>query len=55
MPTVVKPTDAMIRISATCACSSDMRPSRGTRKITAGPAERVSGAVHIQSLKDVFV
>src|SRR5438309_2095629 len=28
-PTIIKPADAVIRISATCVCGSDLRPYRG--------------------------
>jgi threonine dehydrogenase-like Zn-dependent dehydrogenase len=28
-PTITKPTDAVIRISATCVCGSDLWPCRG--------------------------
>ena len=28
-PTIIKPTDAIIRISATCVCGSDLWPYRG--------------------------
>src|SRR5260370_29697677 len=33
MPTIIKPTDAVIRISATCVCGSDLWPYRGIQKI----------------------
>src|SRR5882762_4703397 len=33
-PTIVKPTDAIIRISATCVCGSDLWPYRGIQPIT---------------------
>ena len=33
MPAIVKPTDAIIRISATCVCGSDLWPYRGIQKI----------------------
>ncbi len=33
-PKVLKPTDAIIRISATCVCGSDLWPYRGINKIT---------------------
>jgi threonine dehydrogenase-like Zn-dependent dehydrogenase len=33
-PKVIKPTDAIIRISATCVCGSDLWPYRGIQKIT---------------------
>ena len=29
-PTIVEPTDAIIRLSATCVCGSDLWPYRGT-------------------------
>src|SRR5881409_888471 len=32
-PTVIKPTDAIIRISATCVCGSDLWPYRGLQPI----------------------
>ena len=28
-PTIIKPTDAIIRIAATCVCGSDLWPYRG--------------------------
>ena len=33
-PKIVKPTDAIIRISATCVCGSDLWPYRGIQPIT---------------------
>jgi threonine dehydrogenase-like Zn-dependent dehydrogenase len=33
-PKIIKPTDAIIRISATCVCGSDLWPYRGINKIT---------------------
>jgi threonine dehydrogenase-like Zn-dependent dehydrogenase len=33
-PTIVKPTDAIIKISATCVCGSDLWPYRGINRIT---------------------
>ncbi|MBS1907879.1 MAG: zinc-dependent alcohol dehydrogenase family protein [Actinobacteria bacterium] len=36
MPTVVSPTDAIIRITATCICGSDLWPYRGAEPIRAG-------------------
>ncbi len=33
-PTIIEPTDAIIRISATCVCGSDLWPYRGTEPIT---------------------
>ena len=35
-PTIVQPTDAIIRISATCVCGSDLWPYRGLNPIN-GP------------------
>lgn len=35
-PTIIKPTDAIIRLSATCVCGSDLWPYRGTQPIN-GP------------------
>src|SRR4030081_3561576 len=35
-PKIVKPTDAIIRLSATCVCGSDLWPYRGVNP-TAGP------------------
>ena len=35
-PTIIKPTDAVIRISATCVCGSDLWPYRGLQA-SAGP------------------
>jgi threonine dehydrogenase-like Zn-dependent dehydrogenase len=32
-PTIVKPTDAIIRLSATCICGSDLWPYRGIAKV----------------------
>ena len=33
-PTIVEPTDAVIRLSATCVCGSDLWPYRGADEIT---------------------
>jgi threonine dehydrogenase-like Zn-dependent dehydrogenase len=33
VPRIEKPTDAIIRISATCVCGSDLWPYRGIQKI----------------------
>src|SRR5438093_1038815 len=38
-PTIVEPTDAIIRLSATCVCGSDLWPYRG---IEAGPGKTVA-------------
>jgi len=32
-PAIIKPTDAILRISATCVCGSDLWPYRGIQKI----------------------
>ena len=34
-PTILKPTDAIIRLSATCVCGSDLWPYRGCSRSTA--------------------
>ena len=34
-PTIVTPTDAIIRLSATCVCGSDLWPYRGIQEVTA--------------------
>jgi threonine dehydrogenase-like Zn-dependent dehydrogenase len=53
-PTIIEPTDAIIRLSATCVCGSDLWPYRGIEPITeprplgheyAGVVEEVGGAV----------
>jgi len=53
-PRILKPTDAIIRISATCVCGSDLWPYRGIQKIAqptpmgheyCGIAEEVGNAV----------
>ena len=36
MPVVVEPTDAIIRVTATCICGSDLWPYRGIEKLN-GP------------------
>jgi threonine dehydrogenase-like Zn-dependent dehydrogenase len=36
-PTIIEPTDAIIRLSATCVCGSDLWPYRGIEAVT-GPA-----------------
>ncbi len=33
-PTIIEPTDAIVRLSATCVCGSDLWPYRGTDAIT---------------------
>src|SRR2546430_17211072 len=32
-PTIIQPTDAIVRLSATCTCGSDLRPYRGIQSI----------------------
>jgi threonine dehydrogenase-like Zn-dependent dehydrogenase len=53
-PKVIKPTDAIIRISATCVCGSDLWPYRGIQPVAqptpmgheyCGIVEEVGGAV----------
>ena len=53
-PTIIKPTDAVIRIAATCVCGSDLWPYRGINAVTAptpmgheycGVVEEVGSAV----------
>src|SRR2546423_12940495 len=53
-PTIVEPTDAVIRIAATCVCGSDLWPYRGIQPIKGptpmgheycGFVEEVGGAV----------
>ena len=36
-PTILKPTDAIIRLSATCICGSDLWPYRGIEALTGPP------------------
>ena len=33
MPTIEQPTDAIIRVTATCICGSDLWPYRGVEKV----------------------
>jgi threonine dehydrogenase-like Zn-dependent dehydrogenase len=35
-PAIIKPTDAIIRISATCVCGSDLWPSASSRSPSLG-------------------
>ena len=53
-PKILKPTDAIIRLSATCICGSDLWPFRGLNPVNApmamgheycGVVEEVGGAV----------
>ncbi len=53
-PTIIKPTDAIIRLSATCVCGSDLWPYRDIQGVTeptpmgheyCGVVEQVGGAV----------
>src|SRR5215204_4417871 len=53
-PTIIEPTDAIIRLSATCICGSDLWPYRGADPVTqpspmgheyCGIVEEVGGAV----------
>jgi threonine dehydrogenase-like Zn-dependent dehydrogenase len=34
-PTILRPTDAIVRIAATCVCGSDLWPYRGIQAIAA--------------------
>src|SRR2546430_9454104 len=54
-PTIIKPTDAIIRMSATCVCGSDLWPYRGINPVPeptpmgheyCGIVEEVGSAVH---------
>jgi threonine dehydrogenase-like Zn-dependent dehydrogenase len=36
-PSIIKPTDAVIRVSAACVCGSDLWPYRGIEQLN-GPA-----------------
>src|ERR1700674_1854306 len=54
VPKILKPTDAIIRLSATCICGSDLWPFRGLNPVNApmamgheycGVVEEVGGAV----------
>ncbi|MGQ0571156.1 MAG: zinc-dependent alcohol dehydrogenase family protein [Armatimonadota bacterium] len=57
-PTIIEPTDAILRVTAACVCGSDLWPYRGIEKITGpspmgheyvGIVEEVGGAVkHIK-------
>src|SRR5262245_55608603 len=57
-PSIIEPTDAIIKMSATCVCGSDLWPYRGIDKVTkpvamgheyAGIVEEVGSAVkHIK-------
>jgi threonine dehydrogenase-like Zn-dependent dehydrogenase len=53
-PTIVQPTDAVVRLAATCVCGSDLWPYRGLQAVTeptpigheyCGIVEEVGGAV----------
>lgn len=41
--TIIQPTDAIIRLSATCICGSDLWPYRGIEAVQ-GPANQASPA-----------
>ena len=58
-PTILQPTDAIVRIAATCVCGSDLWPYRGIQTITAptpmgheycGVVEEVGGLCQHESL-----
>ena len=38
-PTILKPTDAVIRLSATCICGSDLWPYRGIEALDGHPSD----------------
>ncbi|MFD0484542.1 zinc-dependent alcohol dehydrogenase family protein [Kineococcus sp. GCM10028916] len=63
-PTVVEPTDAIIRLAATCICGSDLWPYRGTDEVTepfhmgheyAGVVEEVGSDVRNVEVGDFVV
>src|SRR3954453_16550238 len=63
-PTIVEPTDAVIRLAATCVCGSDLWPYRGIEPITAptpmgpgygGVVEQIGGAVKTIKAGDFVV
>src|SRR5438093_4484891 len=49
-PTIIKPTDAIVRISATCVCGSDLWPYRG---ITPVPRPTPMGHEHCGIVEEV--
>lgn len=49
-PGILEPTDAVIRISATCVCGSDLWPYRGIEKV-AGP--QVMGHEYVGIVEEV--
>jgi len=63
-PKILKPTDAIIRTSATCVCGSDLWPYRGIEPITeptpmgheyVGVVEQVGSEVHTVKVGDHVV
>jgi threonine dehydrogenase-like Zn-dependent dehydrogenase len=63
-PTVIEPTDAVIRLAATCVCGSDLWPYRGADPVTTatpmgheyvGVVEQVGDAVRNVALGDFVV
>ena len=63
-PTIVEPTDAVIRVAASCVCGSDLWPYRGVDPITrptpmgheyVGVVEQVGGAVEKIKVGDFVV
>lgn len=44
-PEILQPTDAIIRLSATCICGSDLWPYRGLQEISAPQAWDTNTAV----------
>jgi threonine dehydrogenase-like Zn-dependent dehydrogenase len=63
-PTIVEPTDAVIRLAATCVCGSDLWPYRGIEPITVptpmgheyvGVVEQIGGEVRTIKVGDFVV
>ncbi|WP_263732047.1 zinc-dependent alcohol dehydrogenase family protein [Cellulomonas sp. SG140] len=62
-PTIVEPTDAVIKLAATCICGSDLWPYRGIDKVDhqamgheyVGTVEEVGSAVHNVKVGDFVV
>ena len=63
-PTIVEPTDAVIRLAATCVCGSDLWPYRGIEPITVptpmgheyvGVVEQIGGEVKTIKVGDFVV
>src|SRR3954465_12466202 len=63
-PTIVEPTDAVIRLAATCVCGSDLWPYRGIEPVTdptpmgheyVGVVEQIGGEVKTIKVGDFVV